>query len=296
MGRGTTTEAVLTLRDRRSDSSESTALGDTVEVVRPPGFKLAAGHFVIFVHGYNVRRGAATSSYSEFRDHLEYCGARAKVLELHWPGDRNWGVISGACYPLKILTAKAAGAKLAEWIEGCPADARFTLIAHSLGCRLVLEAIDALRRSSGMTRITSVCLMAAAVPAKYIRSDRLGPRPGEDTHWHILYSRGDHVLRWLFPIGELDTPFRYAVGLYGEPLENWRSASAGGSELYHGYHGESESDFYDHGDYWGRKERPMPARSAEYLASLLGGQRMRELPCNRYPPRRSLPERFLYAL
>jgi hypothetical protein len=290
---GRTPVAVLTLRDRGRGGRESTSLAERVEVESPIGFRPWSADFVMFVHGYNVPLRSAAESYAGFRKHLAHFHARGNFLDLHWPGDLRWGILSAAHYPLRIITAKTGGRYLADWIGAAPEGARFTIVAHSLGCRLVLEAIHQLRAVGNFGRIRAVCLMAAAVPERFIREEQLGPRLSDMTGWHILYSQGDTVLRWAFPAGETDAPFEYAVGLYGQPFERWKQVNASAKEMCHT---NGQANFYKHEDYWGGgKRKPAHSMSAEYVGAMLSGTLKRQLPTHKLPPRRALPERFLYS-
>jgi hypothetical protein len=131
-------DAALTLRDVSSGKGESTSIGGRVVVLHPPKFQCGPGDFVVLVHGYNVTQENARESYARFRWWLERFQTNTHVLELHWPGDRKGGNLSGACYPWKIATARQSGVLLAEWLCKQHVGARFTLVGHSLGCRLVL--------------------------------------------------------------------------------------------------------------------------------------------------------------
>lgn len=315
-------EGVLTLRDVSQQRGESTTVGARVEELHLPKSRLISGDYVLFVHGYNVSQLKARESYARFRWWLEEFKARSHVLEVHWPGDRKWGKFSAAAYPFKIGTARRCGRLLAEWIadraEGC----KLTLIGHSLGCRVVLETIENLREIAQVrqqpliSRIANVCLMAAAAPVSYIMASQLGPRAGEEIRWHILYSRGDWVLRIAFRLGQLaGFDPGHAIGLHGHPTAIWKTNRW---ELYQPRNSVENAKFYDHGYYWqgGPEERvceercywkrflsPLPAiepdnegLSAELVASMLGARVDRPLPIAQKPPPRTLRERALDAV
>jgi hypothetical protein len=307
-------DAVLTLRAVTSGLGESTVLGDQVVVLHPPNFESGPGVFVVLVHGYNVSQKKGRESYARFRWWLEEFQTPAHVMELHWPGDRKWGLLSGACYPLKVETARLCGVLLAEWLAVQHADARFVLVGHSLGSRLVLEAVAELRRLRQLGRLSSVCLMAAAVPVTHVAQDLLGPQASDRARWRILYSRGDQVLRWIFPFGQsAELLLPAAVGLSGEPLHRWKGAGDAW-ELYQQRDDAAAPDFYGHGYYWqGGPEEPVaeercywkrslrdisaPSRnegsSAQLVAEELGARTTRRLPVRRLPPAITLRERFL---
>jgi len=313
---GTKVEAVLTLRDIGRE--DSTRVGRGVIALSPLRFALGSGEFVIFIHGFKVSQAAAREAYARFRWWLDQFEVRAHVLELHWPGDRKWGPLAAFCYPGKVDTAEQCGALLAAWIADKP-QARFTIVAHSLGCRLAVETIAALRRSGQLARVSALCLMAAAVPVAHIARRLLGPLPGENApRWRILYSRGDEVLRWTFRPGQTaarDSLWAPAVGLYGQPMEHW-TAAGDAWELFQEW-GDYVL-FYGHGSYWQggpaalkAEARPFwerwlnpiqaPRRksfgaSAELIAAMLNGRGARRLPLRHLPPARTFPERILATL
>jgi pimeloyl-ACP methyl ester carboxylesterase len=312
---GAKVDAVLTLRDVSRE--DSTAVGNGVVVLSPPWFKLGSGDFVIFIHGFNVSQAAAREAYARFRWWLDQFQARAHILELHWPGDRKWGPVSALCYPGKIEIAEKCGGLLADWMAK-QQDARFTIVAHSLGCRVAVEAVAKLRRSGHLARVLSLCLMAAAVPVRYVSNRLFGPLPGEkDPRWRILYSRGDQVLRWTFAPGQTlgwDAVFGLPVGLHGEPSAHW--TATGDTWELHQESGDYVT-FYDHGYYWQggpwalkAESRPhwerwlnpieAPRRksfgaSAELIAGSLNAPLARRIPLRQLPPPRALPERVLHG-
>jgi pimeloyl-ACP methyl ester carboxylesterase len=312
-------EAVLTLRDLSFGVEESTSIGNSVIALYPPGFSAGQGEFVILVHGYNVSQEAGRGSYARFRWWLEHFEVSARILELHWPGDRKWGLFSGLCYPAKIETAVECGKLLARWLSIQHPEARVTLVGHSLGCRLVLEAIKELRQLGQIYRLLGVCLMAAAVPARFVTETMLGPRTGDRTRWRILYSRGDRILSSLFPLGQAghaEALFGYAVGLHGDPAQVWRTAGDAW-ELYQETGNDHAPEFYNHGYYWqgGPEEYLSEDRwyrrgwiddveapeknqgaSSELVAETLGARVPRRLPLRALAPAVRLAERFLPLL
>lgn len=315
---------VLTLRDTSDHREESTVLGSRLETLHLQSTPIGPSEYVMFVHGYNVSQQQARESYAQFRWWLEHYQTPAQVLELHWPGDRKWGLLAAGAYPLKIDTAIRAGELLADWIAGRPAGFRLTLVGHSLGCRVVLEAIRHLRtlaatRPGLLARLKDVALMAAAVPVRYIDNSRLGPRASEAMRWHILFSRGDTILRLAFVAGQsarFDAFGGRAVGLHGHPLDLWKSAGDA-LEMFQEESPDDDPKFYNHGHYWtAGPERPVNEErcywkrslspitpraenhgaSAKYVAKMLGGKLGRELPVRRLDPPRSFPERLLTTL
>jgi hypothetical protein len=317
------TEAVLTLRKGNAGHRlESTSTGKQVEAVYPPGFRPGSGHYVIFVHGYNNSYGEARVAFATARWWMNHLQAPARILELHWPGDWKLGILSLASYSFKVGVAKTCGELLANWIAQAPPGVEFSMVGHSLGCRLILETVKGLRKANQQRRIKSVCLMAAAVPVRSVLKESLGAVAGDNVKWRILYSRGDMVLGGPFPLGQLGAAFllkdhlgNEAVGLNGEPAGMW-NFNGDRWEMCDARTATAVPDYYGHGWYWpgGRtghqaffrlSSDPAPhdgidgkklgnrGESSELMAHLFGGTRARRLRLRLPPAVRPLQERSL---
>lgn len=321
MNTWTQTEAVLTLRDGLH-SLESTGVAKEVQIVWPTSkYTLTKDKsYVIFVHGYNNSYGKARASYATARWWLEHLQTSVGLLELHWPGDSKRRFVSKFAYAEKIGVAETCGETLARWIARAPRGTTFSLIGHSLGCRLVLCAVKELRRQNEIHRLKAVCLMAAAVPVSSVVKDTLGPVAGESLKWRVLFSRGDGVLTGAFPLGQTVGAIFYrntrfgneAVGLTGEPQAVWRDRW----ELYDSRTPVEGANYYGHSWYWpgGRNYLRKASRtssapephddisgrglrnngdSSELLAELLDGKVDRQIKVRRPIPARSMPERLI---
>jgi pimeloyl-ACP methyl ester carboxylesterase len=227
-------------------------------------------------------------------------------LELHWPGNGRYTLTGALLYPWQIKRSVECGQRLADWIKAKTSGASFMLVGHSLGCRLILEALKVLDPAH-RRRITGVCLMAAAVPVRMIENDELGPAHTPNAIWRILHSRGDNVLGAIFHFGQLfDSQFTRAVGYLGGPSERWIKVGSV-EEMYDTWN--SDDRYYKHGWYWpgGRREgaceerldgdEPLPpvgpprsndGRSAMSVAEMLGVTMERELPRREQPFGRSV--------
>src|SRR6185369_5317013 len=80
-------------------------------------------------------------------------------------------------------------------------------VAHSLGCRVVLEALrellDGRAPDAESHRVPGVCLMAAAVPTFMVDGNaRLAGAAMVPRASYVLHSRADMVLRFTFPSGQ----------------------------------------------------------------------------------------------
>jgi hypothetical protein len=158
------------------------------------------------------------------------------VWAFYWPGDHSSGVfrILGAAnvYSTRRDGAIISGQSLGELIMRLSPQQKVTLVAHSMGCRVLLEALahcsKEQRKGRSGAQIVAACLMAAAVPT----TECEGPeedyrlRPGEPREL-VLFSSNDEVLRPGFRIGEwlYDSKEGPAVGATGLPDGRWSVGS-----------------------------------------------------------------------
>jgi hypothetical protein len=213
----------------------------------PPGGLAATGTYAIFVHGFNDSFAFARVAYGEMRANLSSFRFGAEIIEFHWPGDIVALGTAVLGYMSDIAPSLASGALLANWIANTPETARFYLVSHSLGGRVVLNAVAGLRRANKTYKIAGVCMMAAAVPTSGIGPGKLGPLPGDPFRWRILYSRSDWVLGWVFPVGEMLAGagfFPEAVGSNGGPPNTWTDTFSPS------YTDSKGSHAYGHSNYW----------------------------------------------
>jgi hypothetical protein len=239
--------------------------GPVVPVREEAGHLDGNSHILILVHGYNNSRTESLGSYSEFLNHLRntFSTLTAQVAEFLWPGDEPNKIISTLSYPNQIQPAKESAVELDRYFRGFgntrPAVLHF--VGHSLGCRVIVELLTAWG-TAGLPPNMSVgivVLMAAAVVAKNVdvggalrNGATLSPKNP------VLYSKGDPVLQWAFPIGETvagEAFFPTAVGRTGGPPNTWHVPSP----MAH------NGNAYVHGDYWPGDE------SCAAVASALGG-------------------------
>ena len=234
-----------------------------VREVTPP-FAQGRRRVVLLVHGYNNTEEAARRSFGQFTKDLEQLGSSARALlpdlgGFYWPGDANLGPISFLSYPFEIEPARKSAQRLAEYVRtlvgpgGTATELYF--VGHSLGNRVILEALDLLAAAPApVGHVVAACLMAASVPVEMV--EERGPLlagatlPGTTL---ILYSRDDLVLHFAFPVGETAAGegfFPTAVGRFGQPAGVWT--------------GRQELTGDDHDDYWG------DPRAVMRVARLLG--------------------------
>jgi len=242
---------------------------------------------IVMVHGFNNTDGEAAYAYDGFRRRqIESFGATLTALDAQlgdtfWAGDADWGwfdFVDFGNYSIAIGHAHQAANELVALLERMPSLVEVDFIAHSLGCRLVLETIHLLVAAGGGPRIRRVCLMAAAVPMEKLEPgggfyETLAALAANGTQLFVMHSRQDKVLHFAFPIGQ-------AMGGPGE-----RSSRAlgrdGPNPLMPGYHGtldEMPMTGADHGDYWGHSGKAIARESAKWAGRFFGfDQRGREI-------------------
>lgn len=227
----------------------------------PPGFAGGLGPLVVFVHGYNDSYSGGTRNYEAFLKLLdaEWGPPAGRLIpslgRMFWPGDKNWGMLSLISFPLELRPADESAERLAAFIEEVgkrERPIRLDVIAHSLGCRVVLNALTILAKNHagsteahmvGSVDVHTVCLMAGAVPVEYVG-------PGEK-YWDgallprrisCFYSEADPVIGFAAPLGYTAAGERFfppCIGYAGPP-----PGFPGASEEIHGAR---------HGDYWAGK-------------------------------------------
>jgi hypothetical protein len=178
------------------------------------------GPIVFVVHGYNNDQEEAEASYAILRKNLrgvlDLNPARLNhIWELYWPGYLPKGtllawrkgpgnLISALSYSHQEGKTTELGRALAEHVLKIPrtesnSGPEVIFIAHSLGCRVVLEALRFLVDTS--VRVLGICLMAAAVPVFMVEEGgelRSGLKQSKEEKVYILCSTADGILRWCF--------------------------------------------------------------------------------------------------
>ena len=260
---------------------------------------------VVLVHGFNNHYGEAGERYYGFRvmqrrhfdgehgdiaDGIEaraagqgrpVCGFGAELERLlgdtFWPGDADWpgplDWLDALVYPAAVHTAQEAAVLLADLIGRIPGLLRVHFVAHSLGCRVVLETLEILW-ARGYPAVGAVCLMAASVERDAVApggrfADLLAALGEAGSEILVLHSRRDKVLRFTFPLGQSLAGEGFlpeALGLEGPPpdmpgrVTGRRVAGA------------------NHGDYWGHQDNePSHIATREAGAFLKLGERVREI-------------------
>jgi hypothetical protein len=230
-----------------------------------------APRLLILIHGYQNSEEKAAGSFGAFLAAMwsvlpQGLGPLGAVWEFHWPGDHPFGPLSVATYGTRVPVAIAAGNRLAQrWLARRQPEQKVVIVAHSLGCRVALEAIEWIREQDeygaaadppngyrGAT-VEAVFLLAAAVPVHLCDPDDDGylEQPWRDSKEHAFHSRHDRALGKIFNAGEwVANEHGPAVGLAGAPAGRWSSSTP--------------MPHLGHGDYWSSKD------VAEKIGALLG--------------------------
>jgi len=203
---------------------------------------------VLLVHGYNNTPKIAERSY---RNILEKLGLppHYAVWQLLWPSTHPLGAISLATYPARVPAAENCGWLVAEkFISTLGRERTVYIVAHSLGCRLVLDAIKWIREhpSPDLPHIAGVFLLAAAVPVRMCVLHGEAPfrRPLPNSKEYVFYSGRDFALSVGFRPGQylLGDPNERgpAVGRHGHPsVGRWNGRK--GTKLGHSSYWRSET-------------------------------------------------------
>jgi pimeloyl-ACP methyl ester carboxylesterase len=198
------------------------------EALQDPGIATA----LLLVHGFNNTPTEARTSYGTFADHVLNALASSRVepdaiVGFHWPGNAAVGPLSFmdvAGYPVDVHRAMEAAERLAEYLQNPGMrPLQLVIVGHSLGCRLVLEALKRLPQAPIRPDIGLVVLMAAAVPVNLAEQGQpldVAQMPQE----RILkfHSTSDMVLWLAFPLGQSlandgGGVLPVAIGRHGEP-------------------------------------------------------------------------------
>ena len=203
---------------------------------------------ILLVHGYNVDEEVAQKGYNQFRDHLRVLGSHIladKLGEVYWPADERWKLISTLRFSNKVPRARQVGRLFAEYLVSRKQPRQLVLIAHSLGCRMVLETLRILaeRRSRPQVKLF---LMAAGVPVPMVEPEgRLRKAAESAIEKYAYYSKSDEAL-FVFPAGQWladDGGLRNfeAVGRYGKPVQGlWTGSQDMEKGFRHGHYWEKD--------------------------------------------------------
>jgi hypothetical protein len=150
---------------------------------------------ILATHGFNVSRKDGLGSLSTWSQLCRFPPAAVFVGVL-WPGDSRYFPVVD--YPFEGDEAIASGRLLAWFLNEHAGDAAsLSFISHSLGARMVLEALGGINRD-----VRCLILMAGAIEndclvKEYQQSAAKAKRVC------VLSSKADRVLELAFPAGNL---------------------------------------------------------------------------------------------
>ncbi len=215
---------------------------------------------LVLVHGFNNSEVEAAEAYFGYRTRqTELTGATRDYFDRYfgdafWPGDADWGRFDFAdflVYPAAVKKAATAARELVQLLWSMPNLERVSFVGHSLGCRVVMEALQRLQERA-LPVVDAVCLMAAAVPAEMLeprgRYHSLMQRLQViGTRMYVLHSTRDPVLHRAFPPGQklAGEGSNRALGRVGPNA----SMPGFGATLT-----DSVASGATHGDYWGQQK------------------------------------------
>ncbi len=162
------------------------------------------------IHGFNVKGEEGRASLSALAKSLPAAQEGAVVFVL-WPGDSPVGPLS---YPFtEGNQANDTAMELRRFIENHVAlSTKLNFVAHSLGCRVVLESIRNLHRKVRGKRdvypVNQVCLLAGAVDDYSLSMPEAYKAAVERAERIVVLSSvEDNVLKLIYPLGDLVQSF-----------------------------------------------------------------------------------------
>ena len=186
---------------------------------------------VIQIHGFANSPDRAEESYGRLATGLvdnlwpTEPDRLAGFFAFHWPGDHRSPVITQLTYASRVSAATASGQALGRLLADQPRSTEVVLVAHSLGCRVLLAALEWLldQEAGRGPRISAAFLLAAAVPVgECLPPERFAARY-PDARYVVLHSHRDRALSLAFGPGQfLFDRMAQAVGRYGRPeVDRW---------------------------------------------------------------------------
>ncbi len=235
----------------------------------PPGELARQPRPVLLIHGYNNDQKDADEAYTAFQEIQRQLAsldanrpvANGRLIEIYWPGDSNWGILSFLYYMQSIDRAKKTAKCFARTIEQAVNAGGFKqidIVAHSMGCRLAAELLKHLKGVQNLV-VRRIVFMAAAIPT-FMLEPQQGLRSTYNTILkdaaHSLYSPVDKVLRYAFPLGQSLAPGK--EGAFPTAL---------GHDLWTGGVPPNLAQFHNvgarHSDYWpGKKKKKRKEKHA----------------------------------
>lgn len=157
-------------------------------------------HIALVIHGYNTDYEKAIEYFKDVR---ERSGSLYDTMVFYlWPsGDEFWEYYEAE----DRVDGKALPKRLAELVSELREKSdRVDVIAHSMGCRLILESL----KYEPINTFGNVFLLAPAVDKDSLTHKILQVME----ELFVFYSHNDDVLNWVYPIAE----WHQALGAEGD--------------------------------------------------------------------------------
>ncbi len=191
--------------------NQGTSMNDYKSLSRTQFLNDIRGRNVLIgTHGFNVDRGGGITSLANWESLLQ-APEPFVFVGLLWPGDSIWA--HGLDYPEEPRIANEAGRLIAPFVDNTfPGAASVSFASHSLGARLVLEAVSQMHLA-----VRRVILMAAAIDDNCLSTEfkAAAARIGQIS---VLASNRDEVLSAAFPLGN------FFAGIIAEGHPWWHAA------------------------------------------------------------------------
>jgi hypothetical protein len=178
---------------------------------------IIAGRNLLFAtHGFNVSLPHGACSLGALDKYLALA-LPSLFIGILWPGDSWLPIVD---YPSEGNVALDCGRRLAAFCNrSCSGAQSLSFLSHSLGARLVLEAIAHLDRQA-----RSACLTAAAINRDCLTTE-YADAAANAALISVLASGQDYVLKLAYRIGDPfadllhddHSPFEAALGSNGPP-------------------------------------------------------------------------------
>lgn len=179
----------------------------------PAFIEAATGRDVLLgTHGFHVKRADGITNLAHWAEWLDL-GQNGLFVGVLWPGDARW--VPFIDYPVEGDEAIKSGQLLAQYLlANLTTAASWSFVSHSLGARVVLEAVRGLK---GSTKLKTATLLAGAIDDSCLNGEYQDAAL-ELKRVSVLASRSDDVLKWAFPAGNLAS----GIITRGEPY--WHGA------------------------------------------------------------------------
>jgi len=191
----------------------------------------------LLIHGYNAESDEAAASYEDLLHTMKWRSLMPPFLErqsclFFWQGYTSGGGATGKTrfsplsYHKQIPSACDAAIALKRYLDKKIAKygpVTVNLIAHSLGCRLMLELLESYAQTPAhcAIRFPVAVLLAAAVPSGFVENrERLSQGARLPDRAAVLFSNKDSILTFWFRIGQTrakEGTLPTAVGATGNP-------------------------------------------------------------------------------